>query len=370
MSPLVDVFRLRQYFDVAVRLQQVARAGLAEDLRFLDLSRRALLPLPGDPRPTSNAEPVFSPRRRRPAAAFAGRRVALVATGGSGALASVVGVARALEESGTTPSVVSVCSGSALFGFPLAAGLSADEVARFSCALRPRDYVDVDWPALARLAPTLGRGFGGLLRGDRLEETYRRLLGDMTLGELPVPAYAPVWNIETNRTEYLGPTTHPDMPVARAVRMAVALPLFFAPVALEGGFWCDGGIVDIFPVHPLLDLEKHPDVVVAVNGFYPPGFCGEDKHGWKERPGSIFEIASQIRTAQQAQLARENLTRLERSCEVVLVEPVEYGVVAGLGFYTQFLDTSQWPSFMRAGRAATLRALSHHRMTASGPTSV
>jgi NTE family protein len=148
--------------------------------------------------------------------------------------------------------------------------------------------------------------------------------------------------------------------------MAVALPLFFAPVALDGGYWCDGGIVDIFPVHPVLDLEKPSDAVVAVNCFYPPAFAGEDQRGWQDRPASILDIASQIRTSQQAQLARENLARLEQSCDVMLVEPVDYTVVAGLGFYRQFLDTGQWASFMRAGRQATLRAL---RRAGSGPLS-
>jgi len=364
----MDVFRLRQYFDVAVRAREFVTQGLVEDVRFADLARRALLRLPTDrPRPVVGPSgTVFPAMHRRPLDGFADHRVALVATGGSGALSSVVGVARAMEESGITPSVISVCSGSALFGFPLAAGLGADEVARFASGLVPDDYVDVDWTSLATLVPRLARGFGGLLRGDRLEETYRRLLGDMTLGELPIPAYAPIWNIEANRTEYLGPATHPELTVARAVRMAVALPLFFAPVPLDGGYWCDGGIVDIFPVHPVLDLEKPSDVVVAVNGFYPSGFAGEDQRGWRERPASILDIASQIRTSQQAQLARENMARLEQACDVLLVEPVDYKVVAGLGFYRQFLDTSDWVSYMRAGRQTALRSL---RRADSGPLS-
>ncbi len=354
----MDVFRLRQYFDVVVRARQVATAGLREDAEFLDLARRALVRLPFEgERGVATDHRPFPALRRRNVAAFEGRRVALLATGGSGALASVVGVARALEETGITPEVISLCSGSALFGFPIAAGLSADEAAEFTTSLRPDDYVDVDWGALATLIPRAARGFGGLVRGERLEETYRRRLGDMTLGEMPIPAYAPIWNIETNRTEYIGPATHPDLTVARAVRMAVALPLFFAPVALDGGYWCDGGIVDIFPVHPVLDIEKGCDLVLAVNGFYPPGFAGEDQTGWRERPLSIVDIASQVRTSQQAQLARENLARLGEACEVLLLEPVDYGVVAGLGFYHQFLDTSDWPAFMRAGRESALRAL-------------
>src|SRR5579872_952576 len=365
LSAMLDVFRLRQYFDVAVRVRQVA-SGLKEDVAFAGLTLRALAPLPFE-HAVSPPDPPFGPLRRRPAGALAGKRVGVAATGGSGALASVVGVARALEEAGTAPAVISVCSGSALFGFPLAAGLDASAVAEFVLSLEPADYVDVDWPGLGTALLRRGRGFAGLLRGDRLEASYRRLLGDMTLAELPIPAYAPIWSIEHNRIEFLGPRTHPTLPVARAVRMAVALPLFFDPVGTGEASWCDGGLVDIFPVRPLADIEDPCDVVLAVNGFYPPSFEGEDASGWRQRRLPILEIASQVRTCQQIELARANLARLRGCSEVHLLEPVPYRVVQGIGFYRQFLTTRQWPSFMRAGRADAWRAIREiERRSAAG----
>ena len=127
--------------------------------------------------------------------------------------------------------------------------------------------------------PTAGRGFAGIIRGERIEATFRRLLGDMTLGELQIPAYAPIWSVEENRLDYIGPRTHPDLSVARAIRMAIALPLFVEPVPLDGASWCDGGLVDIFPVRPVLELEEPCDVALAINGFYPPEFAGEDATG-------------------------------------------------------------------------------------------
>ena len=358
LSAVLDVFRLRQYFDVVTRARQWAE-GIRDDAGLLADLRRAMLPLPMDRAPVRIRRPFPSPE---PLAlgSLAGRRLAVVATGGSGALASVVGVARALEEADVTPCAYSLCSGSALFGFPLAAGLTADEVARFLLGLRPEDYVDPDWRAVATLVPTGARGFAGLLRGDRLEDTYRRLLGDLTLGQLAVPAYAPIWNVEHNCVEYLGPRTHPELPVARAVRMAVALPLFVEPVELGGRWWCDGGIVDIFPVRPVLDIEEPPDVCLAVNGFYPPGFAGEDASGWQDRRASILYVAGQVRTCQQAELARVNLVRLRQQTEVVMIEPVPYAAVAGVGFYRQFLTVRDWPGFMRAGRLATRDALADY----------
>ena len=356
LDAALDVFRMRQYFDVIVRARDMATA-IRKDATFLDTVRRGFLPLPFDRRPAPGH--VFGPLRGAAPPPLAGR-VGVVATGGSGALASLVGVAKALEDSGTEVSVYSVCSGSALFGFPLGAGMSPDEVAELTASMRPGDYIDAGWRDIAALVPTLARGWCGILRGDKLEAFYRGHFGDLTLAQLRTPTYAPIWNVEHNRLDFIGPRTHPDMPVAHAIRMAVALPLFVQPVVLDGLSWCDGGIVDIFPVRPVLDIEPAVDIAVAVNGFYPHEFGGEDITGWDDRPLSIVSAASQVRTCQQVELAREHLARLRRQARTLLVEPVPYGKVAGTGFYEQFLDTREWPEFMRAGREVMLTSLRQH----------
>ena len=375
LSTVLDVFRLRQYFNAITDVREWID-GIREDADLLTDVRRAMLSLPFerprqvDRRPFPQSEPYDLPW-------LEGRRFALLATGGSGALASVVGAARALEEAGIQPAVISLCSGSALFGFPIAAGIPAENVADFVLSFEPTDYVDVDWVQLAKLVPTAARGFAGMIKGERIEATYRRLLGDMTLSEMPMAAYAPIWNIEENRVEYIGPRTYPDLPVARAIRQAIALPLFVAPVQLGGRYWCDGGIVDIFPVRPVLDIEEPCDATLAINGFYPPGFVGEDATGWQERAASILYLASQVRTCQQAELARVNLHRLGDATEMVMIEPVPYRKVRGVGFYRQFLNPTEWPSFMQAGRIETRRALraQNSRLTrtaasSSGPPEV
>jgi NTE family protein len=356
LSPVIDVFRLRQYFNVVTGARDLAGL-MRKDAAFLHAIRRALVTLPFENTVPVETHPFPDPGHERLDRALGKRRFGLVATGGSGALASVVGAWRALEETGITPDVVSVCSGSSLYGFPLAAGLSADEVAEFSLSLRTADYVDVNWPGLASVVLDVGRGFAGVMVGERIEETYRRLLGDMTLGDLAIPCYAPIWNIEENRLEYVGPRTHPDLPVARAIRAAIAIPLFIDPVEIDGLHWCDGGIVDIFPVRPVLEIEPRCDVVLAINGFYPPNFEGEDARGWREQRASVLRIASQVRTSQQIELARTNLERLRAETDVAMIDPVAYTEVMGAGFYKHFIDRSAWPDFMRAGRAEALHAL-------------
>jgi hypothetical protein len=89
------------------------------------------------------------------------------------------------------------------------------------------------------------------------------------------------------------------------------------PVWVDGGHWCDGGIVDIFPVRP----------------------------SWKSN----------------AQPGRAGHRRL----------PVPYGKVPGVGFNRQSLSTKDWPAIIQAGRdhaRPALRALGNskpeHRVAA------
>lgn len=46
---------------------------------------------------------------------------------------------------------------------------------------------------------------------------------------------------------------------------------------------------------------------------------------------SIVTAASQVRTSQQAELARENIARLRAATDTVLIEPVLYQKMAGTG---------------------------------------
>jgi NTE family protein len=343
-----------QYLRNAERLRALLDAP-AQDLRVLDQLRRGLLPLPID-RPPAAVDP-FPPLLHREITALAGRRVAIVATGGSGALASVVGVARVLEEAGVKPVAFGVCSGSALFGIPLAAGMSPAEVAQATLSLSPHDYLDPDWRGLATAPLRLGRGWSGLLRGQAIEDAYRTMLGDVTLGELQIPVWFPIWNIEANRLEYIGPDNHPEMSAARAVRMAVALPLAMQPTEHAGGWWLDGGIVDILPAEPFIVADRC-DVAIVVNGFYAPGFEPDQEPSWNEAILSILRVASQTRLMHHVQLTRRSIAALAHAVpEVIELTPVEYRRVHGAGLYGEFVDTRNWAGFMADGYRAAATAL-------------
>ena len=344
----LDIFRLRQYFNIATRARELAD-GVRDDVGLLDDLR---------PRSSSCRSSGKSNRHLHPFPAFTalraphlqGKRLALMATGGSGAMASLVGAARALEEAGVRPAVISLCSGSAMFGFPIAAGVPAGEVAAFTLGMHPGDYIDVGWKRLAALLPTAGRGFAGVLDGDRVEAFFRDLVGDMTLGEMPTPPTHP-----SGTSSRIGWSTSVHAPT-RTCRWP-GRSTWPSPCPYWSNRWsstADGGATAASSTSsrcsrcstsrsPATRRWRSTASTRRVSG-------ARTATGWRDRRGSIFYVAGQVRTCQQVELARANLTRLEQHMPVLMTEPVPYEKVRGAGFYRQFLSVRDWPGFMRAGR--------------------
>jgi NTE family protein len=240
-------------------------------------------------------------------------------------------------------------------------------VAAATLALRPAQYIDFDFRGLAALPVRLGRGWMGLMRGDKIEQVYRQLLGDITLGELPTPVWFPLWNIEENRVAYVGSATHPDITAAHAVRMAIALPTAIQPTELDGGWWLDGGIVDILPSQPFLSGDVC-DLAIVINGFYAEGFEPDHEPHWRESVLSVLRVASQTRLMQHVELARRSIADLRGAVpDVIELTPVAYGRVRGAGLYGEFLDNRAWAGYMADGYRAAGESLAAWQPGADRP---
>ncbi len=157
----------------------------------------------------------------------------------------------------------------------------------------------------------MGRGFTGLLDTAAIEQLYAGRLGQVTVGELPIPFYANIWDMDHNRLLYLGTRTRPGITLAQVVRAAVTLPLFMRPFELDGAQCGDGGVVNIFPVDPLVDHHPEIDFYIGVNAFYPAGFVGEDHTGWHEASFSMLRASPQTQQCQHIEAARMQLRRIE-----------------------------------------------------------
>ena len=182
----LDPFNLKQQ---VARLDDVRSLGerFTSELDAARTARRALLPLPLVDRPDRAQTKIFPPFKARPIPSLRNKKVGLLLSGGSGACVAACGVARALEEAGIEPQAISVCSGSALWGSMMAAGLTAQEMVDQSLNWQPEDYLDIQWTRLPRFALAAMRGFTGLAKGEAIEKLFDRQLWHMTLGEIADP---------------------------------------------------------------------------------------------------------------------------------------------------------------------------------------
>ncbi len=359
MAPIVDVLEpnnLRPVFAAYNDLREIA-SDLRHDLRFAAALWRSF----GSPRHRVPRRPtaVFGAMRPLVLPALAHRRIGVVASGGSGATAAVVGVQRAFEEAKLAPAMLSACSGSVLFAALWACGLTAEQVARHWLEIPTSDYVDPDWRAIGRGLVHRLRGTTGILRGEAIERTFRRWIGDRKLGETTIPFSAVVWNIDANRVEYLSTQRTPELSVARVARIAISIPIMVEPVPIGTAWYGDGGIVDIFPIAPLVDASPL-DVVIGTNSYLPDRFTGESIGDWYHEPWSILRASAQLRYALYLELAREHVQAL--GDRLALVQPVAHDEVRGASFYESFLDRVEWPRYMRAGREAAREALQRREL--------
>src|ERR687885_1191734 len=349
-------------FNVKRVLERVGRAreelAAATDLGFLMNARRALLPLPLVDRPEPVPADVLPPFTRRPAPGLRGKRVAVVGSGGSGACVTLVGVARAFEESGIRPAAISACSGSAVWGAMWAAGLTADEMADFSLAWRPQDYLDIQWTRIPRFALSATRGFTGLAKGEALERLFDRRLWHMSAGETDIPIHTTVYNLDRGRLEQFGSETTPDLTLGELVRIAVALPVVVEAVRVEGDLYVDGGVIDAFPTEPFVE-DGGFDRVFGLNVLLPSGLTSDELGGSDARRLSLLGLSRRIAAGGHLELARRNLRRLGDA--VTLIEPLDPGESRGAAFFDLFLDRRRWPELMRRGYEATVEALAPFR---------
>jgi NTE family protein len=156
-------------------------------------------------------------------------------------------VIRALEKADIHPDIVCGTSIGALVGAAYAAGeLGALE--RFVLGLGMRDVVGF-------MDVTLS---GGVLKGERLMEFFRRHFAERPIEKLALPFAAVATSLRTCAEVWLRSGS-----TLEAVHASIALPGLFAPVRWEGALLVDGGLVNPVPVS--LARAMGADLVIAVD---------------------------------------------------------------------------------------------------------
>ncbi len=109
----------------------------------------------------------------------------------------------------------------------------------------------------------LSFGSPGLIKGERMIDVLKELIGDRKIEDLPVPFTAVATDIENGKEVWLSRGSLFD-----AIRASIAIPMIFTPHVVEGRQLVDGGLINPIPIAPT--LRDHTDLTVAVHASAQP----------------------------------------------------------------------------------------------------
>lgn len=199
---------------------------------------------PGSPSESPPEQAESAPRR----ADTAGRRIALVLGAGGARGLAHIGIIETLSARGYRIAAISGSSMGALIGGIYAAG-RLDAYRDWVCTLERGDV-------LRLLDFAFGRP--GLIKGERVMNALRELVGDHRIEELAIPYLAVATDLRSQREVWLT-----RGPLFDAIRASIAIPMLFTPHTIEGRELVDGGL--LAPV-PMAATRMTPaDLVVAVD---------------------------------------------------------------------------------------------------------
>ena len=195
------------------------------------------------------AEVELAAAARRVARRLTGRSLGLVLSGGGARAFAHVGVCEVLAEEGIAVDRVGGTSMGAFVAAMVALGWS------------PERMVEVCEAEIARGAPfsdyTLPRH--ALIRARRGESMLRRLFGEVTLEELPLPLFTLSADLLSGQM-----VVHRTGSLVEAVGMSMAIPGLVPPVSHGTHLLIDGGVVNNLPIDVMAADEPGPVLAVDV----------------------------------------------------------------------------------------------------------
>ncbi len=203
-----------------------------------------------------------------------GKSLSLVlGSGGARGLAHI-GVIDVLEEHGYRVESIAGSSMGAVIGGVYAMG-KLDVYRDWVCALDRGDVFKL-----------LDFSFGapGLIKGDRIMEVMRELIGECRIEDLPIAFTAVATDLDARREIWID-----EGPLFDAIRASVAIPTLLTPARHDGRTLVDGGLLNPVPIAPTLrdgtdltfavNLAGHRDPHLPVEAEEPPRPDGEpDKY--------------------------------------------------------------------------------------------
>jgi NTE family protein len=184
--------------------------------------------------------------------------------GGAARGLSHIGVLKVLHDHGISPDIIAGTSIGALIGALYAGGLEPNEIEKLALGL--------DWKKLIYLAD-LTLPLNGLFQGKRVVSLLRSIIGDSTFSQLRCAFACITTDIISGEQVVLR-----EGSLIEAVRASISIPGIFTPVALNGRYLVDGGLVNSVPVSVCREMGAQYVIGVKVTPEPLKVMCNTNKN--------------------------------------------------------------------------------------------
>ena len=246
-------------------------------------------------------------------------KTGLVLSGGGFRGVAHIGVIKALEEMGMSPSFIAGTSSGAIIGALYAAGHHHSTILEFISGVNIFSIYKY-----ARNKP-------GFVDTEKFYDDFYKFFPEDSFASLKIPLSVTATNLLKGELEVFS-----SGPLIRPILASAAFPGVFAPVRIGTQYYIDGGTLNNFPVDL---IKEHCDHIIGVyvNPFRTIDF-DELKHSY-----NVLERAYQIRSTNNA------ISKFE-DCDVLIIPK-------GLDNYGTFSIKNMDP-LVRSGYKSALKELS------------
>ena len=218
------------------------------------------------------------------------RKLGLALGGGATLGAAHIGVLKALEEMSIDVHCIAGTSIGAYIAALYAFGVSPSDIEDEISGL---NWLDISSFSLVKLK-------FGLLANDKLGDSIRNLLGDVSVEDAPTPLAILATDIAEGKRAVLT-----EGSVSQAVMASTCVPGIFAPVEIGDQMLVDGGLVENVPISPLKKLGANLTVGVDLSG-----------NRSYRKPDDLIDVLINA-----IDIAIDNATRLQTSKAEIVITP-------------------------------------------------
>lgn len=163
-------------------------------------------------------------------------KIGIVLSGGGIRGIAHLGVLKAFSNAGIQFSHISGTSAGSIAGALFAAGVDPEEALNIFLKIRLLKFIR---PAVGSL---------GLMNLENTVNLFREYFPDDKIESLKIPLTIATTNFSEGKLVYFN-----RGPLIRTIQASSCIPGIFKPIMIEGQMYVDGGVLNNFPVEPLLD---------------------------------------------------------------------------------------------------------------------